>query len=64
MSRKRSKLPGTVVMPLRVPTNTHKQIRALSDKTRLSDADIMRLAIERGIGAVEKMFETPAATAA
>jgi len=33
-----------------------KRIRVASDKARLSDADIMRLAIDRGIGLVEKMF--------
>ena len=43
-------------MPLRVPPDMQKQIRAISDKARLSDADVMRLAIDRGIAAVEKMF--------
>ena len=52
----RTKLPGHVVMPLRVPPDMQKQIRAISDKARLSDADVMRLAIDRGIAAVEKMF--------
>lgn len=56
MSKKRSKMTGTVVMPLRVPGDLQKQIRTLSDKARLSDADIMRLAMERGMSAVEQMF--------
>jgi predicted DNA-binding protein len=56
MSKKRSKTAGAVVIPLRVPEDLQKQIRTLSNKARLSDADIMRLAIERGINAVETMF--------
>ncbi|HVX56941.1 MAG TPA: hypothetical protein VHA37_04365 [Candidatus Saccharimonadales bacterium] len=59
MSRKRSKSAGSVVVPLRVPTDLQVRIRATSDKSRLSDADIMRLAIERGMEAVEKMFASP-----
>ena len=64
MSRKRSKTPDAVVVPLRVPPDMQKQIRTISDRSRLSDADIMRLAIERGIGQVEKMFEVPVSNAA
>jgi predicted DNA-binding protein len=56
MSKKRNKSAGSVVQPLRVPADMQKQIRTLSEKARLSDADIMRLAIERGLGQVEKMF--------
>lgn len=41
-----------------------KQIRQLSQKSRLSDADIMRLAIERGLDKVERMFETAGTAAA
>lgn len=58
-SKNRSKTPNAVVVPLRVPPEMQKQIRTLSDKARLSDATIMRLSIERGIAAVEKMFATP-----
>jgi hypothetical protein len=39
-------------------------IRRLSQKARLSDADIMRMAIDRGIAAVERMFEEPEKQAA
>lgn len=56
MSRKRSKTKDAVVMPLRVPQDMQKQIRTLSDRARLSDADIMRMAIDRGLAAVEKIF--------
>ena len=58
MSKKRNKLAGSVVLPLRVPGDMQKRIRSLSDKSRLSDADIMRMAIERGMARVEQMFET------
>jgi predicted DNA-binding protein len=64
MSKKRSKTPDAIVVPLRVPPDMQKQIRGLSEKARLSDADIMRLAIERGIGAVERMFEPQSEQAA
>lgn len=63
MSKKRSKSTNAPV-PLRVPPDMQSKIRALSQKTTLSDADIMRLAIERGLGAVEKMFEQPTTVAA
>lgn len=56
MSKKTSKTE-VVVVPLRVPSDMQKRIRTLSDKSRLSDADIMRMAIDRGIHAVERMFE-------
>ena len=63
-SKNRSKTANAVVVPLRVPPEMQQQIRSLSDKARLSDADIMRLAIERGISAVEKMFVLPGERAA
>jgi len=56
-TKKRSKMPaGSAIIPLNVPGDMRKRIRVASDKARLSDADIMRLAIDRGIGLVEKMF--------
>lgn len=57
MSKKRSKTEGTVVQPLRVPLDMHKRIRVLADRQRLSDADVMRMAIDRGITLVEEMFQ-------
>jgi hypothetical protein len=38
-----------VVMQLRVPENLQKRIRPLAKKTQLSDDDIVRLAIEKGL---------------
>jgi predicted DNA-binding protein len=65
MSRKRSKIPAdAIVVPLRVPGDMQKKIRNLSEKSRLSDADIMRLAIERGLGRVEEMFQIAETAAA
>ncbi len=59
MAKKRSKNPdGSIVVPLRVPGDMQRKIRSLSDKSRLSDAAIMRLAIERGLTRVEEMFQT------
>lgn len=52
------------VIPIRVPNDMKQDIERVSQKARLSEADIMRLAIERGIGAVEKMFAKPQEQAA
>ena len=56
MSKRSNKKEGMVV-PLRVPAEMGKRIKAIAQKNHLSEADIMRLAIERGFVAVEKMFE-------
>lgn len=56
MSKKRSKTAGAVVLPLRVPKDVADRVRKCSDQARLADADILRMAIERGLGSVEKMF--------
>lgn len=56
MSRKAKKFESQIV-PLRVPVEMQKRIRFLAAKNHLSDADIMRLAIERGFDAVERMLE-------
>jgi predicted DNA-binding protein len=63
MSKKRSK-SGSMTVPLIVPEDMRAKVRSLSQKSRLSDADIMRMAIDRGLGSVEKMFETPDSVAA
>jgi len=63
-SRKQSKTTKTVVIPLRLPRDMHQQIRTLSAKTNLTDAAIMRLAIERGLANVETMFAKPTTKAA
>lgn len=64
MSRKRGRPNKSgpdfaATVPLRIPGDMQEHVRKVSQKARLSDADIMRLAIERGLGAVEQMFETP-----
>jgi hypothetical protein len=64
MSRKRSNKPPRVVVPISVPEDMKVRIRSLSDKVRLSDADVMRMAIDRGLGLVEKMFEPQTSKAA
>lgn len=53
-----------MIIPLRVPPEMRKQIRDLAEKSNLAEADIMRLAITRGIGTVERMFETAETQAA
>ena len=58
-SKNRIKKANSAVIPVRMPEDMQKQIRTLSDRARLSAADIMRLAIERGMAAVEKMFSFP-----
>lgn len=63
MSRKQKKGQDSKPVPLRVPEDMQKRIRALANKSRLSDADVMRMAIDRGIGSVEDLFK-PAETQA
>ena len=64
MSKKRSNISGDQILPLRVPEDMRKRVRKCSDQARLSDADIMRMSIDRGISVVEKMFETVSRKAA
>ncbi len=47
-------------IPLKISRELESQLRTLSQKTNLSMADLMRLSIERGFVAVEKMLEQPA----
>lgn len=56
MSKERSKKSGPAVIPIRMPDDMQAKVKALSQKARLSDADIMRMALDRGLEAVEKMF--------
>lgn len=56
-NRKQHKISGDQILPLRVPEEMRLKVRELSTKAGLSDADIMRLAITRGLDRVEKMFE-------
>lgn len=51
-------------IPIRLPGDIRAKVKALSKKSRLSDNDIMRMALERGLTAVEKMFDEPKAVAA
>jgi predicted DNA-binding protein len=65
MSIKRSsKTGGGVVIPLRIPKPVHTRIRDISEKVHLSNADVMRMAIERGLGSIDKMFREHAEKAA
>ena len=68
MSRRNHKHPPKPGMshpiPLKVPLDMQAAIKRVAHASTLSEADIMRLAIERGLAVVEKMFEKPAAQAA
>jgi len=55
MSKKSKKGSGPI--PLLVPDDMRSKVRTLAEKSGLTDAAIMRLAIERGLGSVERMFE-------
>jgi predicted DNA-binding protein len=44
-------------IPLNIPPEMRAKLDALKKKSGLSQADIIRLSIERGLGAVERMFE-------
>ncbi|MDD5350914.1 MAG: hypothetical protein PHQ12_11950 [Chthoniobacteraceae bacterium] len=56
MSKKKNKGRGATI-PLIIPPDMHDQIKSLTDKSGLNQADIMRLSIERGIKTVERMFD-------
>jgi predicted DNA-binding protein len=62
MSKKRSKNPA--VIPIRMPEDLQEKIKGISKKSRLSEADIIRMSLDRGLSAVENMFEQPTTVAA
>jgi len=62
MSKKRSKMAGmAMIVPLRVPADLRARVKVVKENSRLSEADIMRLSIDRGLGQVEEMFSKPVA---
>lgn len=61
---KKAKIKGEQILPLRVPEDMRLKVRDLATRTRLSDADIMRMAIDRGLGRLEEMFSPPEKKAA
>jgi len=66
MSRKRHNTPisGDQIVPLRIPEDMRIKVRALSPKLRTTDAATMRMAIDRGLAELEKMFAAPESKAA
>lgn len=64
MSKRNKSLSGPQIVPLRLPEDMRIKVRELSKKSRLSDADIMRMAIDRGLGSLETLLTIPAAKAA
>jgi predicted DNA-binding protein len=64
MSRASQKKPITVTIPVRMPEDLQQRIKGLTKKTRSSDADVMRQALDRGLGVMEKMFDEPKSVAA
>ena len=49
----------SVVIPVRVPADMQLQIRSIAEQSTLSDADVFRMAVVRGLPALEKMFSLP-----
>lgn len=62
--KNRLKKSGPSVIPIRMPEDMETKIKSLSQKSRLSDQDIMRMALDRGLEVLEKMFDRPAIAAA
>jgi hypothetical protein len=62
-SMKRTKV-STVVIPLKMPPELQTNIRKVAAEHGLSDQDIMRLAIKRGLPVIEKMFASSTKVAA
>jgi hypothetical protein len=63
MSRKQKVKPGAVI-PLRVPVDMQDSVRRVAESEGLSEADIMRMAISRGLPVLEKLFSKSQKTAA
>lgn len=64
MSRKNRVKDVSGPIPLRLPEDMKIRAAEIAQKSGLSLADILRLSIERGVPAVEKMFEKPVDAAA
>ena len=60
---RKSKEPG-VNVPIRMPAELEAKIDAAAEKVKLSKADTMRLAIERGLDVLIAQLTTPPATTA
>ena len=48
--------PSTMI-PVNVPEDLHSRIITCAASSRLSQQDIMRMAIDRGLAQVEKLFQ-------
>ena len=53
-----------VPVPFKVPEDMKGDVAGLAERTNLSEADIMRLAIGKGLPLLEKMFGEPVKKAA
>lgn len=51
-------------MAVKMPDELRKSVQQLADRKHLPEGAVMRLAIERGLPLLEKMFAAPSAKAA
>jgi len=56
--RMKNKKTAKSMVPLLIPADMKANLERISQQSGLSEADVMRLAIKRGLGRVEKMFAT------
>jgi predicted transcriptional regulator len=55
---------GTTTMAVKMPDELRKSVQQLADRKHLPEGAVMRLAIERGLPLIEKMFAAPSEKAA
>lgn len=62
--KQKTKISGESIIPIRVPEDLRKRVRQVAIKGHTNDSHVLKLSIERGIAAVDKMFDMPVETAA
>ena len=62
--RREKTRPDGVSVPLRMPAELDQKIEAAAEQVKLSKADTMRLALDRGLDVLIAQLTTPPATTA
>jgi predicted DNA-binding protein len=59
MKQKNKQNDPTEVVPLRIPDELSDRVRRVASQEGLSNADVMRMAILRGLPVLEKLLAKP-----
>lgn len=60
----RHKKPVKTVVPIRLPDDVGVKVKELSQSNHLSEQDILRMALVRGLPVLEKLLANPETAAA